>query len=189
MIVRWPGMVQAGHVDHGLHYNVDLVPTLAEILNRPIKSYWDGRSFAATLIEGKDTGRDQLVLSQCCHVCQRSVRWGDWIYIRTYHDGFHLFPQEQVFGLADDPHEQHNLAESHPPLCREGAWRLMNWHDQMMATMPRGLVADPMRVVLDEGGPFHARGHLRQYVERLNTTGRQDAVGELRRRHPREFSG
>jgi choline-sulfatase len=188
MIVRWPGTVEAGRVDHGLHYNLDLVPTLAEILKRPAKAHWDGASFAGTLIQGQDTGRDQLVLSQCCHVCQRSVRWGDWIYIRTYHDGFHLFPQEQIYSLVDDPHEQHNLTASHPHLCREGAWRLMNWHDQMMATMPRGLVADPMRVVLDEGGPFHARGHLRQYVERLNATGRQGAVQELKRRHPREFS-
>lgn len=188
MIVRWPGKVKAGHVDKGLHYSLDMVPTLAEILKRPIKPYWDGRSFADTLAKGKDTGRDQLVLSQCCHVCQRSVRWGDWIYIRNYHDGFHLFPQEQIYNLADDPHEQHNLAESRPELCREGAWRLMNWHDEMMATMPRGLVADPMRVVLDEGGPFHARGQLRAYVERLNATGRHGTVDTLRRRHPREFA-
>lgn len=188
MIVRWPGKVKAGHVDKGLHYNLDMVPTLAEILKRPIKPYWDGRSFADTLTKGKDTGRDQLVLSQCCHVCQRSVRWDDWIYIRTYHDGFHLFPQEQIYNLADDPHEQHNLAESRPELCREGAGRLMNWHDEMMATMPRGLVADPMQVVLDEGGPFHTRGQLRAYVERLNATGRHGAVATLRHRHPSEFA-
>ena len=188
MIVRWPGNVRAGAVDNGLHYNLDLVPTLAEILKRPSKPYWDGRSFAGTLAGGKAEGREQLVLSQCCHVCQRSVRWGDWIYIRTYHDGFHLFPQEQVYNLACDPHEQHNLAERQPELCREGAWRLMNWHDEMMATMPRRSVADPMQVVLDEGGPYHARGQLRQYVERLNATDRQGTVDELKRRHPREFA-
>jgi arylsulfatase A-like enzyme len=189
MIIRWPGRVQAGRVDPGLHYNVDLVPTLAELLRRPAKAYWDGRSFARTLDAGEDTGRDQLTLSQCCHVCQRAVRWGDWIYIRTYHDGFHLFPREQLYNLADDPHEQHDLANARPDLCREGAWRLMNWHDEMMASMPRGRVADPMRLVLDEGGPFHARGHLRVYAERLQATGRQGAAEQLRQRHPREFEG
>jgi len=188
MIVRWPGAVRAGQVDTGLHYNLDLVPTLAQMLNRPIKPGWDGSSFADTLTDGRDTGREQLVLSQCCHVCQRSVRWADWLYIRTYHDGFHLFAPEQLFNLADDPHEEHNLAKSHPQVCREGAWRLMNWHDEMMATMPRGRVADPMRIVLDEGGPFHARGHLREYIERLKATSREDAIDELRRRHPREFA-
>lgn len=188
MIVRWPGKVQAGLVDKGLHYNLDLLPTLAEMLKQPVKPYWDGKSFAASLLQGEVTGHAQLILSQCCHVCQRSVRWGDWIYIRTYHDGFHLFPQEMLFDLVKDPHEQWNLAESHADLCREGAWRLMNWHDGMMATMVPGRVADPMRIVLDEGGPFHARGYLRQYVNRLNATGRGSVVDELKRRHPREFS-
>lgn len=187
LIIRWPGQRLAGGVDHGLHYNLDLLPTLAEILKRPSKPYWDGSSFAATLITGADTGRDQLVLSQCCHVCQRSVRWDNVIYIRNYHDGFHLFPQEQLYNVVNDPHEQHNLALERPDLCREGVWRLMNWHDQMMATMPSGQVTDPMRVVLDEGGPFHARGHLRRYAERLKATGRGGAINELMRRHPTEF--
>jgi len=188
MILRWPGMVRPGQVDRGLHYNLDLVPTLAEILKRPVKPEWDGKSFSETLIAGKDTGHCQMVLSQCCHVCQRSVRWDDWIYIRTYHDGFHLFPREQLFHVVEDPHEQRDLAEKHPEACREGAWRLMNWHDEAMAKMPRGRVVDPMRVVLDEGGPFHARGHLQGYIKRLKATGRDYGIEELLRRHPQEVS-
>ena len=30
-IVRWPGVSKPGHVDNGLHYNLDLPPTLAEM--------------------------------------------------------------------------------------------------------------------------------------------------------------
>ena len=187
MIVRWPGKVKAGSVDGALHYNMDLLPTMAEMLKRPAKPYWDGRSFAKTLNDGEASGHDQLVISQCCHVCQRSVRWGNWLYMRTYHDGYHLFPKEMLFNLEADPHEQTDLAASRPDVCREGAWRLLNWHDDMMATMPRGHVADPMRVVLDEGGPFHARGALPKYIKRLEASGRGDSVAELKRRHPREF--
>ena len=47
--------------------------------------------------------------------------------------------------------------------------------------------ADPMTTVLAEGGPFHSRGQLRRYCERLGTTGRAWAVPELKARHPREF--
>lgn len=36
MIIRWPGMLKQ-HVDHGLHYNIDLIPTLAELFNKPAK--------------------------------------------------------------------------------------------------------------------------------------------------------
>ncbi len=188
LIIRWPGRGRAGAASQALLGNVDLLPTVAELLGRPAKPHWDGRSFTAELTgAGPGGGREDLVLSQCCHVCQRSVRWDDWLYIRTYHDGFHLFEQEQLYQLAKDPNEQHDLAKSRPEVCREGAWRLMRWHDAMMASLPAGRVTDPMRVVLAEGGPFHARGALKRYAERLESTDRGWAVGELKRRHPREF--
>ena len=179
-IVKGPGVVQ-GHVDDGLHYNVDWAPTLMDLLGREAQPIWDGRSFADTVRDGTDAGRDQLVVSQCCHVCQRSARWGDWLYIRTYHDGFHDFPQEMLFNLADDPHEQVNVADRHPELCREGAHRLAAWHDEQMQKMARWSsdVVDPLWSVIRDGGPFHANILHRQpstyesYIQRLKDTGRR----------------
>jgi arylsulfatase A-like enzyme len=188
LIIRWPGGAQGGS-DKGLHYNLDLGPTLAELLRRPAKPHWDGESFAATITRRADRGREYLVISQGCHVCQRSVRWGDWLYMRTYHDGYHLFPTEMLYNVANDPHEQHDLAVARPDLCAQGLRYLTEWHDQMMATMPAGYTEDPMRIVLAEGGPFHARGFLKDYVKRLEATERGHAVAELRRRHPGEFAG
>jgi arylsulfatase A-like enzyme len=196
MIIRWPfdglrtgpGGAQGG-VDKGLHYNLDLAPTLAELFSRPARPHWDGESFAPAITRGAECGREHLVISQCCHVCQRGVRWGDWLYMRTWHDGYHLFPDEMLYNVAGDPHEQRNLAHARPDLCAEGLRRLTAWHDRMMATMPAGYTEDPMRIVLAEGGPFHARGFLKNYVSRLEGTGRGYAVEELKRRHPREFAG
>jgi arylsulfatase A-like enzyme len=188
MIIRWPGKVKPGTVDSGLHYNLDLVPTFAEMLGQPVKPWWDGQSFSQSLVADTDCGREELILSQCCHVCQRSVRWGDWLYIRTYHDGFHLFPDEQLYNIKDDPHQQVDLAPTSPALVHEAAWRLMRWHDRMMVTMPVGRTVDPMRTVLGEGGPYHARGSMKKYAARLEATGRGGALEELRRRHPAEFS-
>jgi arylsulfatase A-like enzyme len=187
MIVKWPGM-KAGQVDGGLHYNLDLAPTAAELLGvRPGKD-WDGQSYAATLRTGADTGRDELVLSQCAHVCQRTVRWDDWLYMRTYHDGFHPhFAPEMLFDLAADPHETTNLAEARPEVCREGERRLLAWHAEQMRTMPFGYTADPMDTVLAEGGPEHARAGFaptREYAQRLQDTGRGHWLDEIRRRHP-----
>ena len=112
MIVKWPG-AQAGRVGDGLHAHLDLSPTLSELLGVDPDPAWDGRSYAADLLAGQETGRDDVVISQCAHVCQRSVRFGPWIYIRTYHDGHHLFPKEMLFNLDDDPHEQNDLAAAH----------------------------------------------------------------------------
>ncbi len=184
MIIRWPGC-KAGHVDDGLHYNLDLAPTLSELFHRDPAPSWDGQSYAPALLKGEECGRESLILSQCAHVCQRSVRFGPWLYIRTYHDGYHLFPDEMLFNVEEDPHEQINLAAEHPDICREAVYRLNQWHDDMMKTMDYDV--DPLWTVIKEGGPHHARGHLAAYCEYLEETGRGYAIPELKRRHPREF--
>ncbi|MGB9620500.1 MAG: sulfatase, partial [Armatimonadota bacterium] len=105
MIIRWPGG-KVGYVDEGLHYNLDLAPTLAELLGQQPLPAWDGRSYAPAILEGRSCGREYLVVSQCAHTCQRGVRFGDWLYIRTYHDFFHLYPDEMLFNLKQDPYER-----------------------------------------------------------------------------------
>lgn len=188
MIVKWPGG-KAGHVDEGLHYHLDWAPTMMDLLARDSCPIWDGQSYAEVITEGKDAGREALVISQCCHVCQRSVRWGKWLYMRTYHDGFHLFPRDMLFDLEADPHEQVNLAAKHPEVVHEGAWRLDNWHADQMWKMARTRtdVVDPLWTVIQEGGPQHAphgRGQtLPKYIERLEQTERGDGADELRERY------
>ncbi|MGX4584548.1 sulfatase family protein [Paenibacillus chitinolyticus] len=184
MIIRWPGM-QSGLVDEGLHYHLDLVPTFAEMLDLPPMPQWDGTSYAKVLKEGGDYGRDYLVVSQCAHVAQRGVRFGDWMYIRTYHDGFHLFDKEMLYNLREDPYEQYNVAAQHKDICREAVYYLTEWHDNIM--MRSGDDVDPLWTVIKEGGPAHAKGYLKAYVQRLEETGRGRHVAELKRRHPHEF--
>ncbi len=184
MIIRWPGKMR-GYMDPGLHYNLDLPPTFAELLGSEPEEGWDGTSFAPAIERGEACGQDFLVLSQCAHVCQRSVRFENYLYIRTYHDGYHLFPGEMLFDVEQDPHEQCNIAEQHPEKVREAVYRLNSWHDRMMKTMESD--RDPLWTVMKEGGPYHTRGELKAYCEFLEKTGRGYAVEELKKRHPREF--
>ena len=167
-----------------------------ELLGGKACPIWDGESYATAITDGDpDAGREGVVFSQCVHVCQRSVRWEKWLYIRTYHDGFHLFPQEMVFNLEIDPYEENNLARSQPEICREGNWRLARWHDRQMQKMARTTsdVTDPLWTVIHEGGPFHARTTLpgqpgglpglARYLDRLEATGRADGAAILRQRY------
>ena len=194
-IVKWPGMKQ-GHVDDALHYSLDWAPTLMDLIGRPDLTeacpVWDGRSFAPAIRDGEDAGRGELIISQCCHVCQRGVRFDRWLYIRTYHDGFHLFPKEMLFDLDSDPHEQQNAAAENREVCLDAVARLNDWHDAQMHKMAtRGSdVVDPLWTVIREGGPFHAnihdgRGQPRSYeayMQRLEATGRAEGARRLRER-------
>ena len=184
LIIKWPkGKKET--IDNGLHYNLDLLPTLAELLNIENLPDWDGDSFAPVITNGEDKGRDYLILGQCAHVCQRSVRFSDWLYIRTYHDGFHLFPKDMLFNLKKDPYQQENIASKYPDIVNEAVYKLNNWHDDMMSSMEYDI--DPLWSVMKEGGPFHAKGELKKYCDFLKKTNRSYAIEELKRKHPEEF--
>ncbi len=170
---------------------LDVLPTFADILDvKPINpnTRWHGESFKNVLNGDDNCGRDHLVLSQMAHVCQRSVKFDDYIYMRTYHDGYHLhFEKEMLFNLKEDPHEQNNIAKDNEDLLMKGRSYLLNWFDQRMADMPDGNLVDPMRVILDEGGPFHANKEILFYVKALENAGRNEEANQLKQGHPRWF--
>ncbi|MGI9273243.1 MAG: sulfatase family protein [Endozoicomonas sp.] len=190
-IVRWPGAgIKPNSENDALHYNIDWAPTLAEMMNKERRPLWTGKSFASALTEGKEDGHEELILSQCAHVCQRSVRHGDWIYIKTYHDGLHSFPEEMLFNVKNDPNQQYNLAEELPEVVKDMAYRYLKWHDKMMATQPFGNTSDPLQVVMHEGGPHHAKcDDVDAYMKRLEETGRGQHVELIKQRHPEMFQG
>lgn len=180
MIIKWSDGKQ-NFIDKELHYNIDLCPTIAELLGVKAFEKWDGKSYAETIIKGEKNGRNHLVLSQLAHVCQRSVRFEDWLYIRTYHDGFHLFDNEMLFNLKEDPFEQNNIADEHQLICNKASRILLNWQDEMMLSSDS--MIDPLWTVIREGGPFHTRGFLDRYLARLRETGRNAGADELEKRH------
>jgi arylsulfatase A-like enzyme len=186
-ILCWPGVTdrQAGRVDTALHYQFDLAATVVALLGGQVSDVWDGRGFAQALRQGQQHGRDALILSQGAWTCQRAVRWqqdgGEYLCIRSDHDGYHGFADHMLFDVAADPHEQVDLAGSRPELVDRAMAVLASWHGDMMRTSRHAI--DPMWTVLREGGPVHVRGKLPGYVERLRATGRGDHADALLARH------
>lgn len=178
LIVSWPGMRQ-GAVDDGLHYNLDLPPTTVELLGGQSPAVWDGISFAESLRAGAPTGRDYLVVSQCAWSCQRAVRFGPWMMIRTYHEGLKNFPSQMLFNIEDDPHETCDLAAQRPDIVCQAEAMLAEWHTDMMATSTQSV--DPLWTVMHEGGPLHTKGQLGRYAKRLRETGREHHAEKLER--------
>jgi len=177
-VLRGPGIAPAVH--DGLQYHLDVAATVVEIAGLRVPRGWDG---AAIDIGG--AGREHLVLSQGAWSCQRGVRFGDHLYLRTWHDGYHgHWPDEMLYDIAHDPHETADLHGTDTVTADIGAALLQEW---TTTQLERTGLHDPMDTVRKEGGPFHTRKHLAPYLERLRATGRAQWAAVLEQRHPNEL--
>lgn len=184
LIVRWPGNTSGLGVETALHYQYDWSATVIELVGGQVPDNWDARSFAGPFTEGRSEGREYVVTSQQAHVCQRAVRFGSFICLRTYHDGYKQLDPVMLFELAQDPHEQCNLAVERTLEVDRAMTYMNEWYHDMALTSRED--RDPMMTVLREGGPFHTRGELPGYLERLRATGRARHAETLAARHPDE---
>ncbi len=95
----------------------------------------------------------------------RSVVIGDWLYMRTIHDGYHLFDREMLYNISKDPYERYDVKDKYPEVCAECARLILTWQEDLMLKDP--LASDPMWTVMKEGGPQHTKTDLPAYIERL----------------------
>ncbi|MBN1809190.1 MAG: sulfatase [Planctomycetes bacterium] len=183
MILRMPGALKPG-AQEGLFYQFDVGASLVSLLGGEIPDYWDAEVYAEDLKRGVRTGRPYLVLGHCVWSVQRSVRFDDHIFIRTYHPGLKDLPGHMVFDLKNDPHETNNLADGRPDLVGKALTMLDEWHTEQMRTSDAA--ADPLWTVMREGGPYHTRGRLESYCRLLESFGPLQAEHAARLRA--EFS-
>ena len=194
-IVHGPGVVK-GVVDEALHYNVDFTPTLVEMIGGESRPIWDGKSFAATVRQGTTDGHDQLIISQCAHVCQRSVRFNEGEHRLAIHADLPRrlppVPRRDALRPGDGPARAGRRGGGAP---RRGAGGGVP-----PEPLARGADAEDAagqgRPLVDRHrrrrGPFHASkrksaGQPRSfegYLERLEKTGRAAGAQKLRERHP-----
>ncbi len=177
-VLRAPGLAPGVH--DGLQYHLDLAATVLDLVGLRVPDSWDGQP-----INIGGAGREYLVLSQGAWSCQRAVRFGDHLYLRTWHDGYHPhWEPEMLFDIRHDPHETTDLFVEQRAVASDAARRLDEW---TRTQLERAGGEDPMDVVRREGGPFHVRRHLRPYLDRLRATGRGHWADVLAERHEAEL--
>ena len=183
LIVKWPGITDNNKnktIDKKF-YNLDLTSTISQIVTSSQPERWDGLSFLENLKDKEsNNGRDYLVLSHGAWSCQRSVRWDNWLLIRTYDTGLKEFSKYMLFDISKDPHELKNLADDNIGLVAHGMYLIDKWIEENLHEADRG---DPLLGVIREGGPHHANiysKHWENYLQRLEKTNREDHAKKLR---------
>lgn len=190
LIVRLPYSEGAGRVDSSLHYHFDWGATLIELAGGTVPASWHGRSFASAMATQNGPGRNHLVTSQGAWSCQRGVRFRDggrdFICLFTYHDGLKNFDPIMLFDLTSDPHEQNNIRDLRFDLVSRARKLLAEWQKGIADGRETNL--DPLTTVMVEGGPFHCRGELADYLARLRQTERQTHADSLESRHLKKIA-
>ncbi len=113
MVIRWPGVTTSLPEDRrhvpGLVYQLDLCPTVCELLGIEVPAGWEGESFAPAVRGAPFAGRERLVLSHGAYTYQRAVRTTEHLYVRTLHPGCWRLEHEQLYEIERDPQMAVNL--------------------------------------------------------------------------------
>jgi arylsulfatase A-like enzyme len=91
---------------------VDLFPTLAELAGLEVPEWVQGRSQAQPVTGCTATNPRESVYAEM--VDKKCIRTERWKYI--HYPGK---PRGELYDLADDPHELHNLYQDRPDLVAE----------------------------------------------------------------------
>ncbi|WP_299552301.1 sulfatase [Seonamhaeicola sp.] len=149
-IVKWPNHVKAGGKNTNTVSQLDIYPTLQQIVGAPDKaSILDGIDITPQLKHsdntltrdlyfhfpiylqaynpGKDDARDPLFRTRPGSV----IISGNWKLHEYFED--HAY---ELYNLKEDISEQHNLAASHPEKVKELSHKLNAWRLSMNAPVP-----------------------------------------------------
>jgi len=186
MVVRWPGVTTSPDRNERLIYGLDLGPTLSELLELPMPSGWDGRSFAAALRGEEFAGWPYQVWDHAVYTITRSIRTADWLMIWVLHPGLYPYDEIMLHDMRIDPHQQVNLASERQEIVSELTVRMEEWRQEQIR---KGGGPDPLEQMIPQGPfPYYSP---EQMFARFERTGRAHLVSELRSRldryHPGRF--
>jgi len=133
LIVRWPGHVPAGKVVGDPVINTDWVPTLLDLVHRPVPAGLDGVSIAA-LLTGRGAAPARKFFWHFPHYTNQgsrpsgAVRDGPWMLVE-YYDA----EQAELYDLRRDLGEARDLAAAQPERVRALRAALAAWRQAVHA--------------------------------------------------------
>lgn len=154
LLLRWPGHIPAGKVSEAPVTQMDIFPTLMELLGQqlPKDKLLDGMSLKDHLVNGKavaerplywhfpiyleayrkgeDESRDSLFRTRP----GTAMRLGDWKLHEYFEDG-----AWELYNLANDPGELKDLSTTETAKLAEMQTMMRTWRESVQAPVPTAL--------------------------------------------------
>jgi len=138
LIMRWPGKIKAGAVEHTPVSSIDFYPTFLSLAGgRPDKgTQLDGVNIAP-LFEGKSLNRDELYWHYPSETAKSApkmasvIRKGDYKLLQFYSN-----PRTELYDLRNDPGEKNDISKSMPDKTAELMDLLQKWKKSVDAEQP-----------------------------------------------------
>jgi N-sulfoglucosamine sulfohydrolase len=178
LVMRGPGGFHGGRVSEALVSQIDLFPTICELIGAERPEWLQGRSLLPLMRREADEVNDAIFAELTYHAAyepQRAIRTRRWKYIRRFgerelpvlanvDDGptKDLFiangwaerplPREALYDLLFDPAEAHNLAGEplHEDVLAELRDRLEQWMRETADPLLEGDVEPPPDALIDD---------------------------------------
>lgn len=135
LIVKWPGVTQAGSESDQAICGTDHFPTILEMTDLPLRpeDHLDGVSYA-TVLRGGELSRTEPVFwhspkgrpNQTGDTNCTVIREGNLKLFDFYDEG-----RVELYDLKADPYEQHNLATDKAQIAEELLAKVRSWRQQL----------------------------------------------------------
>jgi arylsulfatase len=147
LVMRWPGHLPASvRLPHTLQVS-DIAPTLLEAAGLSIPPAMEGRSFWKLLTgEEQEGGHERVISLECTWQMKWSLRTDHYKFILAREPDRYGNPPRELYDLAADPQEEHNIAGERPDVAAAMEMELENW------------IADRLQALGREEDPLVAHG-------------------------------
>ncbi|MGJ3242228.1 MAG: sulfatase/phosphatase domain-containing protein [Opitutales bacterium] len=184
LVLRGPGGWEGGLVRDDMVSQIDLLPTIFQLIGEPVPEHVQGRALAANV---EEPHRDAVFASVNVHTVvqpMRSVRTDRWKYLRCWPINFpftvlpniddsptkallyanglreRVLPGRALYDLLFDPNETHNLVEdgAYHGVRQSLEQRLHTWMTETKDPLLSGSLSLPEDVVLTSPDHYHPPG-------------------------------
>jgi len=178
LIISWPDYFQGGKVFDCLVSQIDIYPTICDLLGIEHPDWLEGNSLVPVFEGKQDEVREEVFSEVTFHAAYepiRSIRTKRWNYIKRFGDRLkpvlpnvddsptkdlllhydfaeQTYDKESLYDLINDPCETNNLINeaTHLPILNNLRMRLDNWMKKTNDPLIHGYVEVPQDVVLDD---------------------------------------